>query len=61
MAVTEEKEEGEVDGEEGHELGVGRWHSIPLAEHFCKLHVSVWEGTHETIEISTTYPSVALP
>jgi len=48
--MTEQEEEGEVDGEEGHELSVGGRHAVALAEHLCSFHVSVgFEHPMETI------------
>lgn len=34
--VSKYEEEGQVDGEVGHKLGVGGWHAVALAEHFCR-------------------------
>jgi hypothetical protein len=55
--MTEEEEEGQVDGKEGHELGVRGWHAVALAKHFCNGQ-SVLRSS-EVLAI-TTYPSVAL-
>jgi hypothetical protein len=35
--VAKEYEEGEIEGEECHELRVGGWHAIAFAIHFWKL------------------------
>jgi hypothetical protein len=40
LAVTEKEEEGKVDREEGHVLGMGGWHAVTLTRHHCLFHVS---------------------
>ena len=57
FAVTEQQEEGEVDGEEGHELGVGRRHSIAFTEHLCS---TCQLGSNGPTDVTPTLRSLLL-
>jgi hypothetical protein len=58
LAVAEQEEEGEVDGEEGHELSVGGWHAVAFAEHLCSFHVSA--ALNDLAKLSLTLRSLLL-
>lgn len=54
LAVAEKEEEGEVYGEKGHKLGVGRWHSVALAGHLCsKCQLKSHHPIHRTLPTLT--------